>query len=110
MNIFFCFRGDTKCRCLFDPKLQQHNKPVNGQGMKKDTEERLPLSDSAHKYFCVISQETRPGCQNQVRQEKLKGVSFQNLYTRPLLINSYCYVVYFSKTHKHTDRQFGVCN
>lgn len=78
-SCFFCFRDNTKRRRVFDPKLQQHNKPTNGQGMKKDAEERLPLSDSAHKFFCVISQETRPGCQNQVRQKKLKGVSFQNL-------------------------------
>lgn len=49
--------------------------------MKKDTEaeERLHLSDSAHTFFCVISQETRLGCQNQARREKLKGVSFQKL-------------------------------
>lgn len=106
---FFCFRDNTKRRRVFDPKLQQHNKPTNGQGMKKDAEERLPLSDNAHKCFCVISQETRPGCQNQVRQKKLKGVSFQNLQTRTLLINScFRYVVYFSKTHG--DRQYGACN
>lgn len=79
LNIFFCFCNNTKCRHVFDHKLQQHKKPANGQAMKKDAEERLHLSDSAHTFFCVISQETRLGCQNQVRREKLKGVSFQKL-------------------------------
>lgn len=113
LNIFFCFCNNTKCWCVFDHKLQQHNKSAIGRGMKKDAEERLHLSDSAHTFFCVISQETRLGCQNQVRREKLKGVSFQKLQTRTFFINSYfCYVVYFSKahTHRHTHTDRGVCN
>lgn len=54
---------------MFDHTLQQYNKTADGQGMKKDAEERLHLSDNAHAFFCVISQETGPGCQNQVRWE-----------------------------------------
>lgn len=96
-TFFFCSCYNTKCRRMFDRTLQQHNKPANGQGMKQDAEERLDLSDRAHTFFRVISQETRPGCQNQGGLEKLKGVSLQTLdenFFPPIF-------VYYIKTHTH---------
>lgn len=67
--------------------------------MKQDAEERLHLSDRAHAFFRVISQETRPGCQNQWGLEKLKGVSLQTLDENIFPPQYLCIVA----KHTHTD-------